>query len=73
MAYRASIDVHRKRTRRREDPLESCPIVEAPNQSPERRVDAARVSRMLAKLPANQRQVIYLRHFSACSLPHHSC
>ena len=67
MAYRASIDVHRKRTRRREDPLESCPLVEAPLESPERRVDAVRVSRLLEKLPASQRQAIYLRHFSACS------
>lgn len=67
MAYRASIDVHRKRKRRREEPLEACPLVEAPQDSPGRRVDADRVSGLLAKLPANQRQTIFLRHFAECS------
>jgi len=62
MTYRASIDVHRKRTRRREEPLETCPLVEAPGESPERRLDAVRVSRLLERLPANQRQTIFLRH-----------
>jgi RNA polymerase sigma-70 factor (ECF subfamily) len=67
MTYRASIDVHRKRTRRREEPLETCPLVEAPGESPERRLDAVRVSRLLERLPANQRQTIFLRHFAECS------
>jgi len=67
MTYRASIDVHRKRTRRREEPLEASPLLEAPDLSPERRVDAGRVSRLLARLPANQRQTIFLRHFAECS------
>ena len=67
MGYRASIDVHRKKVRRREDPLETCPLVEAPDASPERRVDAGRLSGLLAQLPASQRQTIYLRHFGACS------
>lgn len=67
MAYRASIDVHRKRIRRREESLEVCRFVESDQESPERRVDADRVSALLAKLPANQRQTIFLRHFGGCS------
>lgn len=67
MAYRASIDVHRKRRRRREEPIESCALLETPDRSPDSRLDAAHVSRLLARLPAVQRQTIYLRHFSCCS------
>jgi RNA polymerase sigma-70 factor (ECF subfamily) len=67
MAYRASIDVHRRRKRRREDPIEVCPLMEAPLESPERGVDAGRISQLLTRLPANQRQTIYLRHFAECS------
>jgi RNA polymerase sigma-70 factor (ECF subfamily) len=67
MAHRASVDVHRKRARRREAPLEECPFVEAPGASPERRLEACHVSRLLATLPANQRQAIFLRHFAGCS------
>lgn len=67
MAFRASIDVHRKRKRRREEPIEDCPLIEAPDESPERRVDAGRVSQLLTRLPANQRQTIFLRHFAECS------
>ena len=67
MAYRASIDVHRKRTRRREEPIEACPLMEARSESPERHVDAGRVSRLLGKLPPKQRQTIFLRHFAECS------
>ena len=67
IAFRASVDVHRKRARRREEPLEVCAFVEAAGESPERGADAVRVSRLLARLPANQRQTIYLRHFAGCS------
>jgi RNA polymerase sigma-70 factor (ECF subfamily) len=67
MAYRASIDVHRKRKRRREEPIEEVPLMAARPEDPERHVDAGRVSRLLVKLPANQRQTIFLRHFADCS------
>lgn len=67
MAYRASVDVHRKRIRRREEPLEVCVFLEARDASPERRLEARRLSALLAKLPAKQRQAIYLRHFAGCS------
>jgi RNA polymerase sigma-70 factor (ECF subfamily) len=67
MAHSASIDLHRRRARRREEPLEEFPFVEAPGESPERQLDADRASRLLAKLPAAQREAIFLRHFAGCS------
>ena len=67
MAHSASVDVHRRNARRREEPLEACGFVESPADSPERSADARRVSRLLARLPAAQREAIYLRHFAGCS------
>jgi RNA polymerase sigma-70 factor (ECF subfamily) len=67
MTHRAAIDVHRRRSRRREDPLEDCPFLESPDPSPERRLDAGLVSRLLTQLPPGQREAIYLRHFAGCS------
>jgi RNA polymerase sigma-70 factor (ECF subfamily) len=67
MTHRESVDVHRRRSRRREDPLSDCPFVEPYEPSPERGLDCERVSRLLADLPAAQREAIYLRHFAGCS------
>ena len=67
MAHRAAIDLHRRRARRPEEPLENVSFVEAEETSPERRLDAERVSRRLAELPPAQREAIYLRHFAGCS------
>ena len=67
MAHRAAIDVHRKRSRRREEPISESPLLEAPEESPDRQMDAARLSRLLMKLPAAQRETIYLREFAGCS------
>ena len=67
MTHSVSIDLFRKRARRREEPLEACRFVEATGDSPERRVDAERASKLLATLPATQREVLFLRHFAGCS------
>lgn len=66
MTHRAAVDVHRKRTRRREDDLDTCVLL-ASDRSPELDVDAAGLSRRLAELPPKQREAIYLRHFAGCS------
>ncbi len=67
MAHRASIDVHRRRTRRREDALEGCDFVESIDADPERKLDARRISGTIRTLPPAQREAIYLRHFAGCS------
>jgi len=67
MAHSAAVDVHRRKARRREEPLEACGFIESLTDSPERSTDARRVSRLLARLPAAQREAIYLRHFAGCS------
>jgi RNA polymerase sigma-70 factor (ECF subfamily) len=67
MTHRASIDVHRKRARRREQPLEACRFVEAAGESPERHVDAERISGFLSTLPAPQREAVFLRYLAGCS------
>lgn len=67
MTHRASVDVHRRQSRRREDPMEKCLFVEAAVPSLERGFDSQRVSRLLKQLPPKQREAIYLHHFSGCS------
>jgi len=67
MAHRAAIDVHRRRSRRREEPISECPLLEAPDESPDRRLEARRMSRLLMQLPTAQREAIYLREFAGCS------
>jgi RNA polymerase sigma-70 factor (ECF subfamily) len=67
MTHRESVDVHRRRARRREDPLPEHPFVVPHEPSPERGLDSEKVSGLLARLPAAQREAIYLRHFAGCS------
>jgi RNA polymerase sigma-70 factor (ECF subfamily) len=67
MAHRAAVDVHRRRSRRAEDPLEALPLLEAEPAAPERRVDAERVSALLLQLPAEQREALYLRVHAGCT------
>ena len=64
VTHRAAIDVHRRRDRRRETTLEACPFVVADETSPERRVDAERVARLLDEIPAAQREAIVLKHYA---------
>lgn len=67
VTHRAAVDVTRRRTRRRSAPLEDCPLLTTAAVNSDRAIDAARASRMLAALPAAQRDAIYLRHFAGCS------
>jgi RNA polymerase sigma-70 factor (ECF subfamily) len=67
IAHRASIDVHRRRKRRAEDPLENAHLVECVSGTGERALDAGDVSRKLRKLPPEQREIVYLHVFAGCS------
>ena len=67
MTHSISIDLFRKRARRREERIEACRFVEAAGDPPERLVDAERASKLLTKLPAAQREALFLRHFAGCS------
>jgi len=67
VAHRVAVDLSRKRSRREARPLEECPYLEAATPDPNRRLDAARASRELARLPAKQREIVYLRHFADCT------
>lgn len=67
MVHRAAVDVHRRRTKRRETPITECRLVESGEPSPERQAEAQRISELLGRLPAAQRETIYLRHFGGCS------
>lgn len=68
IVHRLAIDRHRSRGRRREEPLESLPLVAAPAADPGMAEDARRASRALARLPAPQREALYLH--SMCDLPY---
>lgn len=67
MAHRASIDVHRRRKRRREEPVEACRFLECPATAPDRNAEAHHTSKLLAILPPRQREAIYLRDHAGCS------
>jgi len=67
MAHRAAVDVHRKRSRRGEEPIDTVPFLEAPQVAPERRLDAERVSELLHELPAQQREALYLHVHAGCT------
>lgn len=64
---RAAIDLTRRRRRRQTESIEDFAFLTATDDDPNRSVDAARASKMLAVLPAAQRDVVYLRHFGWCS------
>jgi RNA polymerase sigma-70 factor, ECF subfamily len=62
MAHRAVIDIARRR--RHDVPIEES-LLEPVCDGHEGRLDAARLSRLLATLPEAQREAVYLRHFAA--------
>jgi RNA polymerase sigma-70 factor, ECF subfamily len=70
MAHRAAIDQVRKRgrTSRLEWPDEGAgptpPALVAPPQDPGRAADAEHAARLIAALPPEQREVVYLKHFA---------
>lgn len=49
------------------EPLDAVPFVAARFDDVAGRIDAERVSALVAELPAKQRDVIYLHHFAECS------
>jgi RNA polymerase sigma-70 factor (ECF subfamily) len=67
VTHRRAIDTVRKRRRRRTEPIEDAPFLEAPSDDPDRRMEAATVSRLIARLSEKQREVLLLRHFVDCT------
>lgn len=67
IARRLAIDTARRRSREAADPIDDHPLLRAPSVDPDGIVDAARVSRLVSRLPRAQREVVYLRHFEELS------
>ena len=67
VTHNAAVDVVRRRSRRRTEPLESAAHVAAPGSSPERAAAASNTSRALAQLPPPQREAVLLHHVAGCS------
>ena len=67
LAHHVAIDVARRSKRRATVPLDGVPFLAAADRDQASSIDAARVSRLLARLPAAQRDAIYLRHFEECT------
>jgi RNA polymerase sigma-70 factor (ECF subfamily) len=67
VTHRIAVDVTRRRARRRTEPIEGHPYLEAPAHDPTRGLDARRVSALLARLSPKQREVIYLHDFAGLS------
>jgi RNA polymerase sigma-70 factor (ECF subfamily) len=67
VTHRAAVDLMRRRKLRQAQPIEQMPILEAPAYDTAQAVDAERASKLLAELPAAQRDVIYLHHFVGCT------
>jgi RNA polymerase sigma-70 factor (ECF subfamily) len=64
VAHRCAIDVVR---RRRDDLAPADDLLMAAPEEPGRRIDAARLTELLHRLPAAQREALYLRHFAELS------
>lgn len=62
VAHRIAVDA--TRGRQVTEPLEPCLFLEEAPGDAERTVDAGRASSLLARLPAAQREAVYLRHFA---------
>jgi RNA polymerase sigma-70 factor (ECF subfamily) len=64
---RKAVDLLRRRGRRRTEDMQACELLTAADQDLDRRADASKISATLGQLPAAQRLVIYLRHFTDCT------
>jgi RNA polymerase sigma-70 factor (ECF subfamily) len=64
---RRSLDLARRRRVREAQPIQETPFLVSQSLDPARGVDAARASALLSRLPAKQREAIYLRCFVDCS------
>jgi RNA polymerase sigma-70 factor (ECF subfamily) len=67
VTHNAAVDVVRRTSRHRTEPLESAAHVAAPGSDPERTAAAANTSRALARLPPAQREAVLLHHVAGCS------
>jgi RNA polymerase sigma-70 factor (ECF subfamily) len=67
ITHRRAIDVLRLRKRRPDTPIDDAPFLVAPAADPDREIEARSMSRLVARLPAKQREVVLLRHFADCS------
>lgn len=67
LAHHVAIDVVRRSKRRATVPLDGVPFLATAERDDSSRIDAASVSRLLERLPASQRDAIYLRHFEECT------
>jgi len=67
VTHRRSIDLVRQKKRRRTEPLEEVPFLVAVSTDPDRKIEARSLSRLIARLPDKQREVLLLRHFADCT------
>jgi RNA polymerase sigma-70 factor (ECF subfamily) len=67
LAHHVAIDVARRSKRRATVPLDGVPFLATAERDHALAMDAAHASHLLARLPAAQRDAIYLRHFEECT------
>ncbi len=67
VTHRAAVDIARRRIRRSAEPLDEYPFLIASHGDSDARLDAAHASVLLAGMPPNLRDVIYLKHFVDCT------
>ena len=67
VTHRIAIDHVRKRKIRASESLEECHYVADPAGDPSGSAEANRASRLLHRLPSEQREALYLRLFAGCT------
>ena len=67
VTHRIAIDHVRKRKVRASESLEECHYVADPAGDPSGAAEANRASRLLHRLPSEQREALYLRLFAGCT------
>jgi RNA polymerase sigma-70 factor (ECF subfamily) len=67
VTHRIAIDHIRKRRVRKSASLEECHYLADPAGDPAGMAEANQVSRLLGRLPAEQREAIYLRLYAGCT------
>lgn len=67
VTHRRAIDLVRRNTRQRTEPVDEAPYLESIQEDPDLSLEAGRVSRQIHRLPAKQREVVLLRHFADCT------
>ena len=67
VTHRAAVDIARRRTRHSAEPLDEYPFLTATHGDSGTMLDAAHASVLLAGMPPNLRDVIYLKLFVDCT------